>query len=58
MKVLCENNPDLLLQEFESKGNGIRIAINFYNYPDNKIIETAAYVLMLYCKYGFVQEVN
>lgn len=23
MKILCENNPDLLLQEFETKGNGI-----------------------------------
>ena len=53
MKVLCENNPDVLLQDFEQKGNGIRIAINFYTYPDQKIIETASKVLYLYCKHGF-----
>lgn len=43
-----------MLQEFENKGNGIKIAINFYQYPDIKIMETAAYVLILYCKHGFV----
>jgi len=58
MKILCENNQDIILQYFQQKGNGIRISINFYSYPDIKISQNAAQVLLLFCKHGYVSEVN
>ena len=49
---------DVLLQEFETKGNGIQICINFYGYPAVKVIEDAARLLVLFAKHGYVQEIN
>lgn len=58
MKILCDNNPDILLQDFETKGGGIKITINFFLFPDLKVQEIAVAVIILYLKHGYITEVN
>ena len=40
VSILCRNNPDVILEDFETKGSGIKIAINFY--LNNNVIVQAA----------------
>lgn len=58
MRFMCSNHPSDLLQEFEAKGAAIKMSTNFFEYPDQAIQETAAEMLILFAKHGFIQEIN
>jgi hypothetical protein len=57
--IFCENNPKIVLQEFEKKSNGIVHCIDCYIKADNpQIIQCASQILILYCLEGFVGDIN
>ena len=58
MSAENKKTADVLLQEFETKGSGIQICINFYGYPDAKVMEDASRLLVLFAKHGYVSEIN
>ena len=57
--IYCENNPKVVLQEFEKKSNGILHCIECYVKADNsQLLQSASQILILYCLEGFVGDIN
>ena len=59
LMIFCENNPKEFLREFEEKGDGIQLCIEFYtSSKDANLSLFASQILVLYCLDGFVAEIN
>ena len=57
--IYCENNPRVVLTDFEKKSNGILHCINCYVQADNpQLTQSASQILILYCLEGFVGDIN
>jgi hypothetical protein len=57
--IYCENNPNVILQEFEKKSNGIVHCIDCYIKADNpQLTQSASQILIMYCLEGFVGDIN
>jgi hypothetical protein len=57
--IYCENNPKVVLQEFEKKAQGIIHCIDCYIKADNpNLLQSASQILVLYCLEGFVTDIN
>ena len=57
--LFCENNPKEFLTEFDLKGNGVQICLDFYTTSQESNISLfSSQILVLYCLEGFVTEIN
>lgn len=57
--IFCENNPKVVLTDFERKAQGIIHCIDCYIKADNPSLQqSASQILILYCLEGFVTDIN
>jgi hypothetical protein len=57
--IYCENNPNVVLADFEKRAQGIIHCIDCYVKAESPVVmQSASQILILYCLEGFVGDIN